>query len=436
MGTAISFFLSVWCISEAFRNLKRSLIIFLISALVAPYIIVGHLYIRIELLVTPVLFLVLVLRRSSEKITIPPVIAPLLFLWAYTLAITLLASVLGINATPAWMNVYSYLKPALLIILFANVGFERKDLIVMLRIFALSAIPLGLFAVAQTFGIGAATHLTLDFYVSPERIVVERLINEIGFILRAVAVFEHPSYAAAYFLIALASAIFLLLELRTTVEDTPQRPLPLLVALVASFFGGVATLSGTFIAGLSLILLLLFLRLQWRNKLRAMTISGILLALIVGYLMVLGEEDEYASIANNITYQVRRVVSLELFETRYAKNIGYLEGTIRKIEENPLFGYGWVRDRDVFVGDSMYLVLWYQSGILGLALFFYWVLFLYHSVARDRIIRENIIYWIFVLLVAGMGSPSFFIPRLNDWWWAFCGIAVTLARSAPAEGHP
>jgi hypothetical protein len=30
--------------------------------------------------------------------------------------------------------------------------------------------------------------------------------------------------------------------------------------------------------------------------------------------------------------------------------------------------------------------------------------------------------WLVVLLVSGFGSPSMFIPRLQDWWWAMVGL--------------
>ena len=50
--------------------------------------------------------------------------------------------------------------------------------------------------------------------------------------------------------------------------------------------------------------------------------------------------------------------------------------------------------------------------------------------AATRALREILLFWLFVMLISGMGSPSFFIPRLNDWWWALCGIGASLSASS------
>lgn len=428
VGTILSILFCVWCLIEAFRDLKRSLLILLPGILFAPYMIFGPAYVRVELVLIPAFLFILLLRRGTTDIPIPRIVWPVTLLWILIFCVTLVSSITGMAVSPAWFNAYAYLKPALIVIIFANAGFREDDLPPFLRIFAATAIPLGLFAVTQTLGIKAATDLTLSAYISPGRIVVERLIDELGFILRAVSVFEHPSYAAAYFLIAFATSIYLLFELRGT--PGKKRPLLLpLLSLFCSFLGGVMTLSGTFVAGFSLILFLLFLRLRWKNKLLAVAASGALGALIIGYIMALSEKGDYESIANNITYQVRRVVSMELFETRYAKNTGYLARTIDEIRENPIIGYGWSRKQGVFIGDSMYVVVLYQSGVIGLILFAWWVLATYHLGKQSHTGNEVLLVWLFVLLIAGVGIPSFFTPRLNDWVWALCGI---LASQGPA----
>lgn len=428
MGTVLSIVFCAWFLFEAFRDLKRSLLILLPGTLFAPYMIFGSAYVRIELVMIPAVLFILLLRRGNADLPIPRVVWPILLLWALTLCVTLVSSVTGTAVSPAWFNAYAYLKPAIVILIFANAGFRKEDLPPFLRLFSATAIPLGLFATAQTFGLKAATDLTLSAYISPGRIVVERLVDEIGFILRAVSVFEHPSYAAAYFLIAFTTSIYLLFELRGTAGSDRRTLLPLL-SLITSFIGGVMTLSGTFVAGLAIILFLLFLRLQWKSKLLTLAASGVLGIVIIGYLMFLGQEEDYESIANNITYQVNRVISMELFETRYAKNTGYLARTIDDIRENPIIGYGWSRKQGVFIGDSLYVVVLYQSGLIGFALFAWWVFSTYRLGRRSRIGSEVFLLWLFVLLIAGMGIPSFFTPRLNDWVWALCGILASLERT-------
>ncbi|HSA33023.1 MAG TPA: hypothetical protein P5077_04790 [bacterium] len=432
MGTTLSIAFCAWCLFEAFRDLKRSLLILLPGILFAPYMIFGSAYVRIELVMMPALLFILLLRRGNADIPLPRVIRPIILLWALTLCVTLVSSVTGTAVSPAWFNAYAYLKPAIIILLFANAGFRKEDLPPFLRLFAATAIPLGLFAATQTFGLKAATDLTMSAYISPGRIVVERLVDELGFILRAVSVFEHPSYAASYFLIAFATSVYLLFELRGTAGND-RRPLLPLLSLIMSFIGGVMTLSGTFVAGLAIILFLLFLRLQWKNKLLTLAVSGALGLVIIGYLMVLGEQEDYESIANNITYQVHRVVSMELFETRYAKNTGYLARTIYEIRENPVIGYGWSRKQGVFIGDSMYVVILYQSGLIGLTLFAWWALSTYRIGRRSRIGSEVFLLWLFVLLIAGVGIPSFFTPRLNDWVWALCGILASQETAPTGE---
>ena len=426
MGTIFSAILAALCLAESFRNLKQGLVLFLLSLLFAPYMVIGSKHIRIELLLTPLLAGILLVRYDIRSLRIPYSVWPLLALWGYTFAITLISVILGLTSSPAWLNAYAYLRPVILVFLFANVGFSSSDLVRILRWFAASAIPLSLLAIGQTFNLPLAAEITINSYVSPGRPVIERMMEELGFILRAVSVFETPAYAATYFLSTLVTSIYLLFELRGKMAE--QRSfVMLLLSLVASLVGGALTLSATFVAGISFLLFLLFLRLTWHNKVRAILLSLTLGACVFGYLILIGKEEKYASIANNITYQIRRVVTLELFETRYAEHTGYLSITMKEIGDNPLVGYGWTKKRGVFIGDSMYVVLLYQSGIVGFMIFLWWITMTYRTVKSNPPSREMFIFWLSTLLVSGMGSPSFFIPRLNDWWWSLCGIGISLA---------
>ncbi len=390
--------------------------------------IFGSLYIRVELILVPAYIAILFMHRGANGIMLPCSIWPLVLLWALMLCITLVTSVLGLAVTPAWFNAYSYIKPALIILLFANARFNEQDLQNLLKMFAITAIPLAVLAVGQTFGIKMATDITMSAYMSPERVVIKNLFDTLGFILRAVCVFEHPSSAATYFLTTLTTSIFLLFELHGQRQYTTKHSYMLpMTSLFASFLGGVFTLSATFVAGIGLIFFLLFLRLGWRNKIRAIMISVAFGIIIMGYQMSLGKNKNYASITGNINYQITRVINFELFKSRYANHTGFLLTTMEEIKDNPLIGYGWMRKPRVFIGDSMYVVLLYQGGFIGMVLFALFLVMTYRLVSPSRTMQEIFFFWLFVLLISGMGMPSFFIPRLNDWWWALCGIGVGLA---------
>ncbi len=57
---------------------------------------------------------------------------------------------------------------------------------------------------------------------------------------------------------------------------------------------------------------------------------------------------------------------------------------------------------------------------------------------KQRKHGPNAPVWLFLLLIAGLGGPSFTIPRLQDWWWAMAAILLQSHEvcSAKMGGRP
>jgi hypothetical protein len=68
--------------------------------------------------------------------------------------------------------------------------------------------------------------------------------------------------------------------------------------------------------------------------------------------------------------------------------------------------------------------LLYRGGAIGLVLFLGLLAYLGRSSLGRGTMGQILLLWLFVLLITGVGSPSFTIPRLQDWWWAIAAIVL------------
>jgi len=103
-----------------------------------------------------------------------------------------------------------------------------------------------------------------------------------------------------------------------------------------------------------------------------------------------------------------------------------------------LIGWGVVNTENVFVGDSLYLSVLYRAGILGSVLFFLVILrilrhrlYLLNKTFPDAVIGAVSLLWTLISLAEGLGSGgAFYVPRLQEWYWAVVAIAMSIPVSS------
>jgi hypothetical protein len=414
--TALCLVLVVMTLSSTRRGLRW----YLVAALVAPYFPLGSVSLRFEVGLTPVLLLIVL--RSETRAPLPPIFPAWFGWWTWILVVTAFEAIVATQSTIVWLDVYTFLRPVLVVSLFYIAGYSQREAVRIIRDFVLLAIPLAAFALAQVSGNALATSITVNHYNS--RTAVPNLVASFGSIVRAVATLELPANAATYFLMAIGGAVVLLAE-RQTLEHGLRR-WPLFVAGLAGLAGGFATGSATFIAGVVVLSIWVVYR-SVAGKQRRLLLVGLVVALIglgFGGLFLRGATYR----ARILQGQVGRVSSASLLETRYGSASGNLIEAIQAIKEQPATGYGLVPLPRVFLGDSLYVSLLYTGGIVGLLLFASVLVLVVSAARRTGVSGRVCLVWLAVLLAAGVGTPTLFAPRIQDWWWALVGIVLSLAK--------
>ena len=204
------------------------------------------------------------------------------------------------------------------------------------------------------------------------------------------------------------------------------------IALVVVSLAGFYTSSSTFIVGL----LVVAAWLLWQGVLRrrpgmvaSMGVMIFVLALAIGLI------GRTSFAIRSVESEFERAQTYEgLIGPRYSASVGILSGTIEAISRRPVVGWGATTQPGVFLGDSQYVILLYSGGALGLLLFVGALGSIGRRLWRDSAGAGMVFGWLLVLTSAGVGSPSFFIPRLQEWWWAFAGVALALQASRTRLG--
>lgn len=414
--TFVAIAASCFIVGLSLFRLKHAIGLLLIFSLLAPSISVASLTFRIESLLVPVLGAIFIIR--NRKLHLPWLVAAFLVFWLWLLLSTLLSLAQGVEGSIAWITIYGVFRFVLVIALFASVGFSQREAFGLLQGFVLSAIPLGILGIAQVLDIGFATWLTLEGYTSPGRGSVDALLALGGTLGRAPSVFESPTYAANYYLLAFGTGIWLWVNQQVRGGLYMRTALALATAL--AFLGGIMTLSASFIAGLGVFLVWLALTLRWRVKLRLALASMALLTLSPFVLWLV----ESASAMGGLAHQWTRLTDGTVFATRFDGEGGALAGTVEAIMERPINGWGFLIREGVFVADSTYVVWLYFGGLIGLLLFLGIMVGIATVGLRSGSIGQITVLWLVLLLALSTGSPSFLIPRLADWWWALAAITV------------
>ncbi|GEA16567.1 hypothetical protein E308F_28130 [Moorella sp. E308F] len=97
---------------------------FLIGILLLPCVTVYGLTLRSEMILIPVLFGILLLRRSFS-LAFPRVSWLLFSLWLWIFLVSLIGVLTGSADRILWANVYAYLRPVLVLLMFYNLALDQ-----------------------------------------------------------------------------------------------------------------------------------------------------------------------------------------------------------------------------------------------------------------------------------------------------------------------
>lgn len=421
----IPIFLAFLVVSILLIRTKLGLKLFLTAVLFCPYLIVGQYRIRIELIVTPLIIFILFAKNRRFSFTLKnKAFNFLLLLLIWEIFVTIINLIWGGDYNNLQLiSLYSSVRLLFLTFIFGNANFNKKELFEYIVLFGLSAIPIALFTIGQFIGNDMITEITLNYFVSPSRAKPSiSLLESYGRLLRAMGVFETPVYAASYFLLVIASNFYIISinaqELRSNIR------IALFLSTFLSFVGGLLTLSTTFLAGLIVFFVLFFMNSKIKMKLFSLILFILFLIFVFSIQNIsLQLKTPFLGV---LSYQIGRITNFSLFKTRYSIESGILNSTIKTIAERPITGWGFVLKKGVFIGDSLYVGLLYNGGIIALMLLLFFVISVIKVYQKEKCIGRLVLLWTLMLMATGIGSPSLFIPRLQDWYWAIVALSFSL----------
>lgn len=322
---------------------------------------------------------------------------------------------------------YGFLRPLLIMLLFRNSQFNERWLHRLLVTFVVLSIPISVLSICQTGGFGFAQDLTQRWYTSPWRTSIPVVKSQWGFILRNTGVFEYHGYNATFSLTAILIAGYLLIKIKGG-----KRKLALLYpSLTLATIAGLFSVSVTFLLGGIILLFLLTLssRTSPRGLLKFTTNAAVVIgvSLLLAAPLILKSPD----IRQGLRNQIGRIIDGDFLRGRYdAPAAGKLAPTYKAITQRLIFGWGF--KEGVFSGDSLYVSLLYRGGIIGLGLWFFFITTILTFALRHPALSTRLTFLLTILyLVVGLGNPSFFIPRLGEWYWALIGLSINAFRVVP-----
>jgi len=415
----------------SFFSERKALLLYLVGSLIFPYLHLGDLAIRFELIFA--IWLVVVLLAKKLVKCRPLCWHPVNSLYLLYLSVIVISSLIafvqfGGSLTSSFFALYGLLRPLLVMILFMNVVSDERFIRSVIWWFLILSLGINIFSVLQFLNVGSVAPITQVLYSSDSRTPIGAQIQASGFIVRSVGVFESPVFNANFILVVLLLSFNMLQRERNGLF---KKAIYGIIAL--AFIAGITTGTATFLVGIVVVIGIFF----WTHRQRLgrvlkfsllLAILGFFLFFIVGYLL-----SQVPIAKGNFGYELHRIMSFDVLSSRYSPESGILRGAYQAILDQPFIGYGEVINigREVFVGDSLYLSVLYKGGIIGFALF----LLIFYALIRSNLGKHrlpgiagffnNTVLQLTILgFFIGIGSSIFYCVRLQEWYWAFVGLSL------------
>ena len=413
-------------------SFRAGLMLYLIGALLFPYLHIGGLAIRFELIYALWLLILLLFSRLAKRY--PFRVPQTAIVYALFLAIVAFSTLIafleerGGKVFSSLVIFYGLMRPLLVLLLFYNARLDVKFVRKTLWVFVILSVPLNLFSIAQFLGIDAVERITEMFYISPSvRAPFDNLMAMFGRLARPMSVFESPVYNANYALMVILVCLAMLQHTRSTQFSRKS----LYITGILSVIAGILTLSSTFLVGLVVLVgIVSWSYLRFPRRLFQMVRNAVVVITVA--VLVFSFSPYLQDLARGgLAYQIKRITTFQIFETRYASKQGIFTGTYRTILENPILGRGVLKEEGAFVGDSVYIATTYMGGLIGLGIYLFLLFLILKRSNERRSLPGNVgmlnllVFQMTILLLAtGVGSPSFHIRRLSEWYWALVGMSL------------
>lgn len=414
----LSVLLILIVIFEYSRNRNRGVFLYLLLAIFAPYITLGSLTFRSELIAAPVLLVItLIQRRWDTTLTLP------FFIWVffviYCLAVSLLSNVESYNSTVNYIAIFNYARFAGLILIGSNLNLSDTALVNWNKYLFLASIPIFFLSLGVIFQNSIASWITKNFFTSPTRTVYETqlLSLDFGYAFRSIGVFENVSYYATFILIVMAIGVSFLLR----PERSPVKKNWVIYTLLFNLLAGVSTFSMTFYIGFTFITLYYFVK-RPLHAIKGLSVFSVLMILFV---ITFWErvKESFTMYLDVFNYLTTSFMAGDKLTERYLLSNRDTGDLTLIFKDSWFFGNGFRYYDDFIVNDSLYLEFFYQGGFIGSIIIISFIVSIFYYSFKSKLVREHKVYLMFgMLFLAGVGCNSLAIVRMSEWIWPLIGI--------------
>ncbi|MCL0063353.1 hypothetical protein M1N11_04245 [Peptococcaceae bacterium] len=383
-------------VAVCLKNINKGLLLYLVLAFTFPHTHLGGYIISYEILAFVPVFAIFLFKTKKFYFSTVHI---LMYLYLMLLLISTVISVNLYNTGVLWIFLLATFRFVLALFMLTQLMKNYKDALEKILL-AVIGINLCLVLVQMIFPQSVTLFYNLYFRESTAAL---RVYLEMGFLPRATGSFDSPNNLSVISL--LAFAYFYAQLLAANYKKT------VIFGCVAALICGILTLTKTFVLGVPLVVIAgLIFKILFSAKRRIVintkkvfTFTAVMtLIAAIGYVTIQIAIEKGFGI---IWYLQFLTKPLEAFVTRHDLQEGSLVAAKEVIYNNLLIGVGKTQPLGEFLGDSLYVVLLHNTGILGAILFITTITLLAFKAFSNKSLPALMV--LFALLLGGFAMPTF-----------------------------
>lgn len=392
IGTIIFIILFIILIKKLFTDENNCIITYIIFSLLSPNLNIGTYQISFEILAFVPVFLILFIKQKKIfSIYKKSLSRQCLFIYLFIYIMASLISTVRYGNGINFISILATFRSICVIYMLQFVMREHPNSILDKIITPILFVNFATSIIQLT--VPSSTAIFYELYYKDSMTPLKEILH-LGYFNRAYGTFGTPVLLGIFAVFTFAIYIGFISE--------KEQIKFLYIKLIVSIILGLMSLSKTAILGIPLILLLYYL-LAIFGVVKVKNIKILLIPFLivpVGLIAVYYLEKQGTFILWYIEYLLK---PFEAFTSRYDKYSGILTDTYLLIRDNLLIGVGAKLFDGVFTGDSMYVGLMYNTGILGTSLYF--IILIVSSIRNIKYKHLTALLCAIAIILVGFAAP-------------------------------
>lgn len=379
MGTYIGILFFVIHVICGMKSKQQGFFLFMFFSFICPVMKVGSLELSYDILGTVVLFF-LILFHDKMKFSLK--LSWELYLY---FAVLVLSTILARTFQNGNMNWGSLLGIGRLIILYSILIKYCKAEIVVRAIYA-STFVNAVVMMAQYISPSAANWSYELFAKESSQSLAYSV--EIGMLNRLTGTFSN-TFPVAFFMLTV-------ITMGICYYGMTKRKMNLAVSLLA-FCCGIMSVSKTFLIGFPMIIVLFFVlsKVLKRKEFSFFKVRNIITIILIGVAVaIFWSIKDRLRMGDTFEYYINVIFSGDIFDSRYG-DTGVTDAAFQVFQNNWLFGVGSTTVNNEFLGDSQYIGILHDTGVIGM----FFILCLLLQLAIKAIKMQDLVCSILICVI-------------------------------------